>query len=172
MNNTMKALILLLSISGSALANDAGILRCRGITEASVRLACYDALVVPAGDAKAATSKPAVQPESRPSPAASSASSTAPVASVQQKTDQFGLENRASPGTVDAVESYIPGRFEGWEAKSSIKLANGQVWQIADDSSRYLTLNDPKVKIRRGALGAFYLEFEKVNHSPRVRRVQ
>ena len=38
--------------------------------------------------------------------------------------------------------------------------------------SRYLTLNDPKVRIRRGALGAFYLEFEKVNHSPRVRRVQ
>ena len=143
----MKALILLLSISSSALADDAGILRCRGITGASARLACYDALVVPAAEAKAA-------------------------ASVQQETEQFGLENRASPGTADAIESYIPGRFEGWEAKSKLKLANGQVWQIADDSSRYLPLNDPKVRIRRGVLGAFYLEFEKSNHSPRVRRVQ
>ena len=70
------------------------------------------------------------------------------------------------------IESYIAGRFEGWEAKSNIKLANGQVWQIADDSRRYLTMNDPKVRIRRGALGAFYLEFEKSNISPRVRRVQ
>lgn len=149
MNKTMKALSLLLSISGSALASDAGILRCRGITEASARLACYDALVVPA---------------------ASSPSSSAPAASVQQA--QFGLENPASPGTVDAIESYIPGRFEGWEAKSNLKLANGQVWQIADDSSRYLPLNDPKVRIRRGVLGAFYLEFETSNYSPRVRRVQ
>ena len=82
------------------------------------------------------------------------------------------MENRTAPGTLDAIESTIPGRFEGWDAKANIKLANGQVWQIADDSSRYVTMNDPKVKIRRGALGSFYLEFEKINHSPKVRRVQ
>ncbi len=159
MNKTVQVLVLLLSISGSALANDAGILRCRGITGAAARLACYDALVVPSAEAKAAASKSAGQPESRPSPA-----------SAQQ--DQFGLENRAGPGTVDAIESHLPGRFEGWDAKSKLKLANGQVWQIADDSSAYLQLNDPKVRIRRGVLGAFYLEFEKSNHSPRVKRVQ
>ena len=122
-------------------------MRCRGLTEASARLACYDALAVPAAAAKAAAGKPAVQ-------------------------SGFGLENRAGAGTVDAIESYIPGRFEGWEAKSRLKLANGQVWQIADDSSRYLPLNDPKVRIRRDILGAFHLEFEQSNHSPRVRRVQ
>lgn len=169
MNKTVQALILLLSIPGSALANDAGILRCRGITGASARLACYDALVVPAAESKAAASKPAGQSESGSSPAASSPPSTASLASVQQH--QFGLENRAGPGT-DAIESHIPGRFEGWDAKSNLKLANGQVWQIADDSSRYLQLNDPKVRIRRGVLGAFYLEFEQSNYSPRVRRVQ
>lgn len=147
MNKTMQAFILLLSISGSALADDAGILRCRGITAASARLACYDALVVPAADAKAAAGKPAAQPG-------------------------FGLESRAVPGTVDAIESHIPGRFEGWEANTRLKLANGQVWQIVDDSSRYLSLNNPKVRIRRGMLGAFYLEFEQSNYSPRVRRVQ
>jgi hypothetical protein len=106
------------------------------------------------------------------SQAASPAPASAAAAPTQKRTDQFGFEDRASPATVDAVESYIPGRFDGWEAKSLIKLANGQVWQIADDSRRFLTLNDAKVRVRRGALGAFYLEFEKTNYSPRVRRVQ
>lgn len=147
MNKTMQFLVLLLSISGSALADDAGILRCRGIAAASARLACYDALVVPAAATKAAAGKPAAQPG-------------------------FGLESRAVPGTVDAIESYIPGRFEGWEANTKLKLANGQVWQIIDSSSRYLPLNNPKVVIRRGVFGAFYLEFEKSNYSPRVKRVQ
>lgn len=87
-------------------------------------------------------------------------------------SEQFGLENRVVPGTLDAIESTIPGKFDGWEAKSNIKLANGQVWQIADDSSRYASMVDGKVRIRRGALGAFYLEFEKINYSPRVKRVQ
>lgn len=173
MNHTKKALILLLSISGSALADDAGILRCRGIGEATARLACYDALVVPtAASAKAAASKPAVLPESRPLPSQLPSPAVA-AAPVQSKTDQFGLENRPSTvAPVDVIESYIPGRFEGWEAKSTIKLANGQVWQITDGSRNLITQNDPKVKVRRGALGAFYLEFEKINHAPRVRRLQ
>ncbi len=172
MNKSLKALVLLLSVSGSALADDAGIRTCRVITGATARLACYDALAIPAANARAEASKPAVPSAPRPSPAVSVSPPPAVAAAVQQKNEQFGLENRASPATVDAIESTIPGRFEGWDAKSNIKLANGQVWQIADDSNRYLTLNDPKVRIRRGALGAFYLEFEKINHSPRVRRVQ
>jgi hypothetical protein len=176
MKNSINALLLLLSISASAQADDAGIVRCRSIADAAGRLACYDSLVVPLTDARSVASKPVAQPDGRPAPGQvapiSSATPSAAVTSPQLKTDQFGLENRAAPGTLDAIESHIPGRFEGWEAKSTIKLANGQVWQIADDSNRYLTLNDPKVRIRRGALGAFYLEFEKINHSPRVRRIQ
>ncbi|MBL0125793.1 MAG: hypothetical protein IPP88_25105 [Betaproteobacteria bacterium] len=184
MKNKMKLLFVLLTVSTGVLANDAGILRCRGIIDSTARLACYDALSVTVVEPKAVASKPAVQAEPRPAPAVAATSapampSPAPIAAVAsaspsapQKSDQFGLENRTSPATLDAIESTIPGRFEGWDAKSMIKLANGQVWQIADDSNRYLTLTDPKVRIRRGALGAFYLEFEKINHSPRVRRVQ
>lgn len=171
MKKTLNTLILLLSVSAGALANDAGIVRCRAIIEASARLACYDALVVPAVDAKAPVSKPLAQPDLRASPATPAPVTAAATGSLQQRTSQFGLEDRVSAATVDAIESYIPGRFEGWEAKSNIKLANGQVWQVADDSSRSVTMNDPKVRIRRGALGAFYLEFEKINHSPRVKRV-
>ncbi len=171
MKKTMYAALLLLTVSGHALADNAGIGRCRGISDATARLACYDALVVPATDAKMPAGRPATPSESRNAPATATTTPAA-IASTPSKVEQFGLENRTSPAVADAIDSYIPGRFEGWEAKSNIKLANGQVWQIADDSNRYVALNDPKVRIRRGALGSFYLEFDKINHSPRVKRVQ
>ena len=144
----MRVWFLLLLISGAALADDAALLRCRGIAEASGRLACYDALVVPTGEARAVQGEP------------------------QQTPEQFGIEGRASKSELQAIESRIPGRFEGWEPRSRIQLANGQVWQIADDSSRYFYLDNPKVTIRRGVLGAFYLDIEGSNVSARVRRVQ
>jgi len=142
----MRAWFLLLLISGAALADDAALLRCRDIADASKRLACYDA--VPVGAARAVQSQPQPSPE------------------------QFGIERRTSKTELDAIESHIPGHFEGWDARTRIKLANGQVWQIADDSSRYLYVDNPKVTIRRGALGAFYLDVEGSRGSVRVRRVQ
>ena len=172
MKNSVKSLLVLLVISGFALADDANILRCRGIAEGSARLACYDALSVAPATGQAKTTTPSVSTPGASSVLSSASPTTAAIAAAPAKADRFGLEDRAAPERPDVIESYIAGRFEGWEAKSNIKLANGQVWQIADDSSRYLTMNDPKVRIRRGALGAFYLEFEKSNISPRVRRVQ
>jgi hypothetical protein len=74
---------------------------------------------------------------------------------------------------VQAVDSHIPGEFRGWEAGSRIKLANGQVWEVADGSRGALApVIDPKVRVRRGVLGSFYLEIEGLNRSPRVRRVE
>ncbi len=73
---------------------------------------------------------------------------------------------------LDAIESHVPGRFDGWGPNASIRLANGQVWQIADGSSGAHWIENPKVRVRRGALGAFYLEIEGTNRSPRVTRIQ
>jgi hypothetical protein len=92
---------------------------------------------------------------------------TAPTA-----TDPFGFESRRPAGTPDAIESHIPGQFEGWRAGDRISLANGQVWQIADGSQGALWVQNPKVRVRRGLLGAFFLEVEGTNRSPRVVRVK
>lgn len=143
----MRAWFLLLLISGAALADDAALLRCRGIADAGKRLACYDALLVPAGGARV------VEGQS------------------QQPPERFGLQGRTGDSEPAATESRIPGRFEGWEPRSRIQLANGQVWQIADDSSRYFYLDNPKVTIRRGVFGAYYLEIEGSSHTAKVRRV-
>jgi len=153
----MRALLLLL-ISGAALADDTALLRCRGIPDVAKRLACYDALVVPSPDAKSAQSQP-------------QQTGAAPAVS-QQTPEQFGIERRPSKTELEAIESRIPGHFEGWDAKSRIKLANGQIWQIADDSSQYFFLDNPKVTIRRGMLGAYHLEIEGSNLTARVRRLQ
>lgn len=70
------------------------------------------------------------------------------------------------------MESTIAGTFEGWLAGSRLRLANGQVWEIADGSSASYLLRDPKVRITRGMLGSFFMTIEGVAQSPRVRRIQ
>jgi hypothetical protein len=46
------------------------------------------------------------------------------------------------------------------------------VWQVSDDSSLYLGRDNPKVTVRRGAFGSFFMDFEHENRSPRVRRIR
>jgi hypothetical protein len=146
----MRASLLLLLIPGAALADDAALLRCRGIADPSARLACYDALPLPAAPARAA-----------------------PVEAGG--ADQFGREALARPAPApeaDAIESRIEGHFEGWGPNALIRLANGQIWRIADGSRGVHNIDNPKVRVRRGAFGAYYIEFEGRNQSPRVTRVQ
>lgn len=162
----MKSLLLLLLVSGAALADDAALLRCRAVADPTARLACYDALPVNAGEtAKAPAPLPQQTPEQFGFPAAKPAPIIAP--------EQFGLPP-PKPATpeLDAIESTIPGHFDGWYPKQKIHLANGQVWQVIDVSSRNVNLNDPKVTIRRGLLSAFYMEFEHINQTVLVKRLQ
>lgn len=129
-------------------ATDDAVRRCRALTDGPARLACYDAIALPAPGSARAPTPP------RETPA------------------QFGLVGAQRQVTLDAVEARIPGDFEGWTARSRIRLDNGQVWQIDDDSRAILELKNPKASVRRGALGAFYLEVEGTNRSPRVKRVE
>ena len=146
-SNAMKAVLLLLSISSTALADDAALLACRGMADASARLACYDALVVTTGEDKARQ-----------------------VETGQR--EQFGLGRPPGTAALEAIESHIPGHFEGWGPGTSIRLANGQVWQVNDGSSGINYVENPKVRVRHGVFSAYYLEIEGTNRSPRVTRLQ
>jgi hypothetical protein len=161
-----KALFALLALGLPALAvDDAAVQRCRAMTDNAQRLACYDGLPV------AAPSVPRAPVASGPVPPGS-ATPAAPAAASPSLLSRFGFENRAQPDELPTVESHIPGQFEGWRAKSAIALANGQVWQVIDDSARTVYRENPKVTVRRGSLGSFFLDIEGVNPSPRVRRIQ
>ena len=158
-------LAFLIASGVAAAADDAAVRRCRAIPDSIARLACYDAL--PLGTAAAAPPKAAPQQSPfRPQAAPPKAPVAAPV-------ENFGLEHKARPADeLATIETYIPGRFEGWKPGVRITLANGQVWQVTDDTSRYVVLDNPKVVVRRGVMGAFFLDIEGDNRSPRVRRVQ
>jgi len=142
-------------------ADDEALRRCRALTDPAARLACYDALPL-AASPTAVMGAPAVQGLAK-------APSAAPKA-VSSEAD-FGLAPRPAD-ELPAIQSHIPGVFEGWRPNERIRLANGQVWQIADDTSNFIVRRDPRVTVRRGALGAFFLDIEGDNRSPRVRRVQ
>lgn len=82
------------------------------------------------------------------------------------------MERQQQRSGPDSIDSRIDGRFDGWRANDKIALANGQVWQVSDDSLGVFTSTNPKVTVRRGAFGAYYMEIEGINRSPKVKRVQ
>ena len=171
MKRTAGFVLALSTIPLAHAVDEASFARCRGISDPGARLACYDGL--PMGVAPAATQPPPIAP-SRPAPAAPSPAARTPApAPAPQAQKEFGMEQRAPvveyPTT---METYIPGRFEGWGPNTRIKLGNGQVWQVVDGTSAMFSLDNPKVIIRRGMMGGFFLEIENSNRSPRVRRLQ
>lgn len=148
-----------------ALAQDTGLTRCRALTDAGARLACYDALAdaaVPAGAPRAAT---VAAP-----PAATGALAPAAGVASGEVAANFG---RAAPSQEpDMIQSAVGPSFNGWEPNQRIKLLNGQEWQVTDGTSATVPAKERKVAVRRGWFGAYFLEVEGLNASPRVRRVQ
>ena len=185
----MRALLLLMLISGAAFADDAATLRCRGIADPAARLACYDAQPVSPGATKAAppsvsgsqTGSPAVPPAVNPSTSTGSktAVQAAPVAApapavaaAPQTPAQFGLEHRVAEAQLQSIESYIPGLFEGWKPGTKSLLANGQIWQVHEQISGFANKVNAKATVRRGTLGSFFMDVEGTRTSLRVRRVE
>ncbi|KAA2284887.1 hypothetical protein [Arenimonas fontis] len=74
----------------------------------------------------------------------------------------------------DLIRSYVPGEFRGWSRKGElITLANGQVWEVLEVSSRLsVKLTDPAVTITRGVLGAWYFKVDGYNARASVKRVK
>jgi hypothetical protein len=143
------------AVTANAMASDDALTRCRAITENAARLTCYDAIVI-----------------APPQSSSSSAASAGKASPAQPTPEQFGLQPKANPNEINSIESTFAGKFEGWGPNSRITLANGQVWQVADDSSAFCNCDNKKVLIRRGALGTFFLEIEGTNRSPRVKRLK
>ena len=170
-------LITLALASLPALAQDS-LQRCRAITDGAARLACYDALAdtarVPMPPvAAAATAAPATPARAAPAATAATAS-TAAIEAAPARTAEaaFGLPEAKRPGSVDSVVSSVGPSFSGWGPNTRIRLANGQVWQVVDGTSVALPEGSRKVSVKRGALSSYYLDFEGLNTSPRVRRVE
>lgn len=87
--------------------------------------------------------------------------------------NMFGRETAVMKSIqLDHLETTIAGYFDGWVAGQRIRLANGQVWKVVDGSDDVMELRDPKVTIKRGLLGAIFLDIEGAHRNPKVQRVQ
>lgn len=162
----LPVLFLLMATGGAMAADDAALLRCRAVAEASARLACYDA--IPARAASAAATAPVAAPAARVA-----APAAAPAPAMNQAFElQSTVRKQAQEASNTTLASTIVGKFEGWDRGTLIKLSNGQVWRVEDDSSEVVYLDSPKATLRLGALGAVYIEIEGARGAPRVRRVQ
>nr|WP_315259115.1 hypothetical protein [uncultured Duganella sp.] len=153
----MKVLFALMLVSTAALADDAALLKCRQLEDGPLRLTCYNA--IPLGVPQSA-------------PVAAAAAGTAPATGAaapaqNQLVQEFGQEKAAK---IDAIESSIVGEFDGWVPNQRIRLANGQVWRIADGSDEAMSVSNPKVRLERGAMGAIYMDIQGSRSAPRVRR--
>lgn len=150
----------------SAFANEA-MLKCRALTDASKRLACYDAVDV---SAPVVQTRPPVS--SGTSPASTAAAPARSVPTPSTAAAEFGLAPKQTAVGVERIESTIKGKLESWQQGSRIRLANGQLWQVTDDSRGVCDCVDRKVVVTRGAFGTYFLEIEGKNNSPRVKRLE
>lgn len=139
--------ILLLAGAANAAAPDLG--ACAAIDADRKRLACYDRLA------------------GRPGPGSKKAESVA----------EFGAESvskTADLDQLDEISARIAGEFAGWKRGTRLELDNGQLWQSVDDRELYVgkPLPRPKVTIRRGLFGAYYLAVEGFNSRAKVKRLR
>lgn len=142
--------------------------QCRALPQDAQRLACYDKLlpVYRASRREPAIALPPVQP-------ATTAAAPPSVPSPPAAASEFGLPRKpAAAEAANAIASQIAGRFDGWTRGQTITLVNGQEWRVTEDTIGVYRVQDPKVVVRRGTLGSFFMEIEGIAQTPRVQRVK
>jgi hypothetical protein len=124
--------------------------RCAIIADATLRVACYDALA----GRQAAPSVAAPSPTAPPPP-----------------KDAFGLTavQRPAPEQVQSIDARVVGFGRSANDRPTVRLDNGQLWEL-DAADPLLAAAEP-VTIRRGALGSFLMT-TPARHTHRVRRLR
>ena len=157
----------LLLASGSSWSQNAELQRCRTLAEPTQRLACFDAALPPIRANGATAPAAPVAPVAPAAPVATAPAAALPAAAAAE----FGLQPKPE-AQAQSIQSHLPGEFDGWEPRQKFTLANGQVWQLIEDSRGAYRLRNPKVTIRRGAIGSFFMDIDGVAQTLRVRRLQ
>lgn len=77
-------------------------------------------------------------------------------------------------GSSEPIESSIIGEFRGFGGKGkTYTLENGQVWEQTEAASLAgVRKTDPKITIRPGIMGVWYMKIEGYNTQAKVRRIK
>ncbi|HYG06544.1 MAG TPA: hypothetical protein VD865_09035 [Stenotrophomonas sp.] len=109
------------------------------------------------------------------SQAGNSAASAAALAQAREEGRQEVIvKNRGffDFGSKEAIESSIVGPFTGFGKGRRFVLANGQEWEQTESTSLSARKQNPKVRIKPGIAGVWYLQVEGTNATPKVHRVK
>jgi hypothetical protein len=92
-------------------------------------------------------------------------------AAPAQEEDRRGFRERLDTREIDAR---VAGTFTGWAGVTEITLDNGQVWRVTDPNSRLRTgpVESPRVTLRAGALGGWWMIVEGFNTRAPVERIR
>lgn len=174
----------------------AALAACRAEQDDAKRLACYDrhadqlspattAAAPATAPETAPATAPATVPEAAPAVAAAAAGTAAAgTATTSSAADNFGYSRGMSPEEVDQqnksdkakqldeISATVTQVVTQPRGEMVITLDNGQVWaQKVADSRFHLKAGD-QVKIRSGALGAYYLSLGSSDRKTRVSRIR
>ncbi|KRG73937.1 hypothetical protein, partial [Stenotrophomonas pavanii] len=76
-------------------------------------------------------------------------------------------------GSSEPIESHLQGEFRGFGQGRRYVLQNGQEWEQIDATQYSGGRKDaPKVSMRPGVMGAWYMKVDGVNVQPKVRRAK
>lgn len=87
----------------------------------------------------------------------------------------FGLESEHPRAQArDEMNSYLVGELDGWQKGRRIRLANGQVWEIANSPSEMfgVPVANVPVTVERAFMGTFRMRIGDKRPAVRVRRVE
>ena len=106
------------------------------------------------------------------------AATTQAVAAVREEAREQGrqeviVKNRGffDFGSSEPITGVLQGEFRGFGKGRVYVLDNGQEWEQTDSTSVVgVRKQSPKVSIKPGVMGVWYMKVEGVNSQPKVRR--
>lgn len=90
---------------------------------------------------------------------------------VEQAVERRVRERVEAPAV--AIESTLPGAFDGWSPGQTLTLANGQTWRVTEGTLtvRRGARRDVPVRVAPGFLGAWYLKADGEVQQAKVKRI-
>ena len=169
----------------NAVTLDEELNKCSEIEVSLIRLQCYDRLAKEPGVTKKASNqskrRSLFQRRSRETTETIEEQNTATEVTrtdssvatksenINESSDIFGkvIESEANE-----ISSRIIGQFNGWDGDTEFNLENGQTWQQSGNGILKVSMNNPKVTIKKGMFGGFIFSVEGYNSKVKVKRVK
>jgi len=76
-------------------------------------------------------------------------------------------------GSQEPIEASIVGAFDGFGSRKRYTLDNGQVWEQTDSATLSgVRRTNPKIQIKPGAMGAWWMRIDGYNTQAKVQRIE